>query len=143
MKVNEIITPDPKCISPDASLAEAAQQMKLLDVGMLPVCENDRLVGTITDRDITVRAVAKDLVPHDATVGQVMTREIVYCLEDENIKTAALLMEERQIRRLPVLNRDKRLVGILSLGDLAIRTGKEKLAGQVLERVSEPGQVLT
>ena len=106
---------------------------------MLPVCDGDRLVGVITDRDITVRSVAQGHDPKTARVQEVMTPEVIYCFDDEDVKEAAKKMEEKQVRRLPVLNREKRLVGIVSLGDLAVRTGKEKLAGEVLERVSEPG----
>ena len=139
MKVNEIITHDPEVIRPETALIEAAQKMKSLDIGMLPVCDGDRLVGVITDRDITVRGVAQGYDPKTARVQEVMTPEVIYCFDDEDVKEAAEKMEEKQVRRLPVLNREKRLVGIVSLGDLAVRTGKEKLAGEVLERVSEPG----
>ena len=139
MKVNEIITHDPEVIRPETALIEAAQKMKSLDIGMLPVCDGDRLVGVITDRDITVRGVAQGNDPKTARVQEVMTPEVIYCFDDEDVKEAAKKMEEKQVRRLPVLNREKRLVGIVSLGDLAVRTGKEKLAGEVLERVSEPG----
>jgi len=128
----------PQCVGPEAGLVEAARKMRSLDVGMLPVCENDRLIGSVTDRDITVRAIAEGFDPRATKVRAVMTPGIVYCFEDQDAKEAAQLMEEKQIRRLPVLNREKRLVGIISLGDLAVRTGREKLAGEVLERVSEP-----
>ena len=139
MKVNEIITHDPEVIRPETALIEAAQKMKSMDIGMLPVCDGDRLVGVITDRDITVRGVAQGYDPKTARVQEVMTPEVIYCFDDENVKDVAKKMEEKQVRRLPVLNREKRLVGIVSLGDLAVRTGKEKLAGEVLERVSKPG----
>ena len=139
MKVNEIITHDPQVIRPETDLIEAAQKMKSRDIGMLPVCDGDRLVGVITDRDITVRGVAQGCDPKTARVQEVMTPEVIYCFDDEDVKEAAKKMEEKQVRRLPVLNREKRLVGIVSLGDLAVRTGKEKLAGEVLERVSKPG----
>ena len=139
MKVNEIITHDPEVIHPETTLIEAAQKMKSMDIGMLPVCDGDRLVGVITDRDITVRGVAQGYDPKTARVQEVMTPEVIYCFDDEDVKDVAKKMEEEQVRRLPVLNREKRLVGIVSLGDLAVRTGKEKLAGEVLERVSEPG----
>jgi CBS domain-containing protein len=113
--------------------------MKELDVGMLPVCgDNDRLVGTLTDRDITIRAVAEGLDPRTALVRDVMTPSVVYCFEDEDVEEAARLMKDNQVRRLVVLNRDKRLVGIVSLGDLAVDTGDEHLAGSALEAVSEP-----
>ena len=139
MKVNEIITHDPEVIRPETALIEAAQKMKSLNIGMLPVCDGDRLVGVITDRDITVRGVAQGYDPKTARVQEVMTPEVIYCFDDEDVKDVAKKMEEKQVRRLPVLNREKRLVGIVSLGDLAVRTGKEKLAGEVLERVSAPG----
>ena len=139
MKVNEIITHDPEVIRPETALIEAAQKMKSRDIGMLPVCDGDRLVGVITDRDIAVRGVAQGYDPKTARVQEVMTPEVIYCFDDEDVKDVAKKMEEKQVRRLPVLNRENRLVGIVSLGDLAVRTGKEKLAGEVLERVSEPG----
>lgn len=138
MKISEILTPDPECVTPRTTLAQVAQKMKTLDVGMLPVCEDDRLIGTITDRDITVRAVAASYHPSTTTVREAMTREMVYCFDDEDIAEAALLMESRQVRRLPVINRDKRLVGIISLGDLAVRTHRERLVGEVLVGISEP-----
>jgi len=138
MKINEIITPKPQCISPNTTLAEAATDMKTLDVGILPICENDRLVGTITDRDITVRAVAEGYDPKTTKVEQVMSRGIICCFEDQDVEEAAETMEEGQIRRLPVLNRAERLVGIISLGDLAIRATEGDLAGRVLARVSAP-----
>jgi CBS domain-containing protein len=141
MKIAEVCTPNPQCISPDASLMDAAQKMRSLDIGMLPVCDNDRLAGAVTDRDITIRAVAEGLDPKTTPVRQVLTPEIYYCFENQSISEVAQMMEERQIRRLPVLNEGKRLVGIVSLGDLAVRTGKEKLVGEVLERVSEPAHV--
>ena len=139
MKVNEILTHDPEVIRPETALIEAAQKMKSMDIGMLPICDGDRLVGVITDRDITVRGVAQGHDPKTARVQEVMTPEIIYCFDDEDVKEAAKTMEKKQVRRLPVLNRGKRLVGIVSLGDLAVRTNKEKLAGEVLERVSKPG----
>jgi CBS domain-containing protein len=139
MKVNEIITHDPEVIRPETALIEAAQKMKSMDIGMLPVCDGDRLVGVVTDRDITVRGVAQGYDPKTARVQEVMTPEVIYCFDDEDVKDVAKKMEEKQVRRLPVLNREKRLVGIVSLGDLAVRTAKEKLAGEVLKRVSKPG----
>jgi CBS domain-containing protein len=138
MKVKDVMTPSVEVIHPDSSLQEAAERMKTLDVGPLPVCENDRLVGMITDRDITVRAVAQGFGGALGKVRDVMTPDIVYCFEDQDVQEAARLMQEHQIRRLVVLARDQRLVGIVSLGDLAVETGDEKLAGQTLEQVSEP-----
>src|SRR5262245_56067255 len=120
MKVFDVMTQGVECIRPEATLREAADKMKALDIGPLPVCENDRLVGMLTDRDITVRATAAGVPPGLGQVRDVMTPDIVYCFEDQDIVEAAQLMEQNQIRRLVVLNRDKRLVGIVSLGDLAV-----------------------
>ncbi|MFN0067723.1 MAG: CBS domain-containing protein [Limisphaerales bacterium] len=138
MNVKQAMTPQPQCIQPDAPLVEAARRMSALDVGMLPICEDDRLVGTLTDRDIVIRAVAKGVNPNTTPVREVMSPGIIYCFEDQSIEEAAEIMEVNQIRRLPVLGLDKHLVGIISLGDLAVRTNREELAGKVLERVSEP-----
>jgi CBS domain-containing protein len=138
MQLKDVMTREVEVIRPDATLHEAAEKMKTLDVGPLPVCDRDRLVGMITDRDITVRATAQGWVPGLTKVRDVMTQDVTYCFEDQDVEEAARLMEEKQIRRLVVLNRDKRLVGIVSLGDLAVRTGDEELAGEVLEEVSEP-----
>jgi CBS domain-containing protein len=138
MKISDIFTPNPECITPDTTLTAAAKKMKALDVGMLPICEHDRLVGTVTDRDITVRAIARGLDPNKTTVRAAMTAGIVYCFDEDDVEEAAQQMEQKQIRRLPVLSRDKRLVGIVSLGDLAVRTQRERMAGAILERVSGP-----
>ena len=114
-------------IHPDATLREAAQKMKTLDVGPVPVCDGERLQGMLTDRDITIRATAEGRDPNTTRVRDVMTPDMVYCFEDQDVREAARIMEERQIRRLVVLNRDKRLVGIVSLGDLATQTSDEEL----------------
>jgi len=140
MQLKEMMTPNVEVIHPDATLQEAAQKMKGLDVGPLPVCTGKRLEGMLTDRDITVRAVAEGRDPRTTKVQEVMTSEVVYAFEDQDITEAARLMEECQIRRVVVLNRDKQLVGIVSLGDLAVHTGDERQAGQTLERVSEPAE---
>ena len=136
MKIKDIITRDPVCISPEASLAEAARKMRILDVGLLLVNEQDRLVGAVTDRDITVRAVAEGLDPQTVKVRRVMTRGVVCCFEDRNLEDAAHLMEEQQVRRLPVLDQEKHLVGIVSISDLAARAHDPALASEVLESVS-------
>jgi CBS domain-containing protein len=113
--------------------------MRNLDIGALPVCgDNDRLVGIITDRDITIRATAGCCDPAGTCVSDVMTPGIIYVFEDQDVTEAAHLMEENQIRRLVVLNQDKRLVGIVSLGDLAVKAGDDELSGEALELVSEP-----
>jgi len=138
MQISEVMTRGAECIRPDATLQAAAERMKDLDVGALPVCDHDRLVGVLTDRDISVRAVAEGDSPWTARVSEVMTPGIIYCFEDQDVSEAAQLMKDKQVRRLPVLNRAKRLVGIVSLGDLAVETGNEHLVGDALEGISEP-----
>jgi CBS domain-containing protein len=143
MKVKDVMTKGAECVTPCTSLQEAASKMKTLDVGPLPVCEGDHLVGMLTDRDITVRAVAEGFGTYMGKVRDVMTPDVVYCFEDQDVQEAARLMQEHQVRRLVVLSRDQRLAGIVSLGDLAVETGGEKLAGETLERVSEPASPKT
>jgi CBS domain-containing protein len=140
MQLKDIMTHGVEVIHPDATLQQAAQQMRGLDVGPLPVCDGERLVGMLTDRDITVRATAEGRDPKTAKVQDVMTCEAIYAFEDQDVTEAARLMKEHQIRRLVVLNRDKQLVGIVSLGDLAVHTDNRRLAGEVVERVSEPAE---
>ncbi len=140
MKLRDVMTQRVRSISPDSTLKEAAEQMRSLDAGSLPVCEAGKLLGIITDRDITVRSTAGDLRPSEAQVRDAMTNDLVYCFEDEDVDRAAELMERRQIRRLPILDRNMQLVGIVSLGDLATRQHNHQLSGEVLEQVSQPGQ---
>ena len=139
MQVCEVMTPHVECIAPGASLLEAARKMKKLDVGPLPVCgDNDRLVGMLTDRDIVVRAIADDRDLEETKVQDIMTPHVEYCFDDQDVAHAARLMRDKQIRRLVVLNHDRRLVGILSLGDLAVEAGDDRLAGDALEGISQP-----
>src|SRR6266516_5225512 len=138
MQIKDVMTRGVETIRPDASLYEAAQRMRSLDVGPLPVVDDERLFGMLTDRDIVIRAIADGRDPMTTTVAEAMTADVIYCTEDQDVREAARLMEEHQIRRLIVVDRDHRLVGIVSLGDIAITTGDERLAGEALERVSEP-----
>ena len=138
MQLKEFINSRVETVQPGDTLQRAAEKMKELDVGSLPVCDGGQLVGMITDRDITIRATAGACDAKATPVGDVMTLGIVFCFEDQNVEDAARLMEDNQIRRLAVLNRDKRLVGIVSLGDLAVKAGDDHLSGEALERVSEP-----
>ncbi len=132
MKVSELMTRDVRIASPDETLRTAATAMVALGAGILPVGENGRLVGMITDRDIAVNGVALGKGP-DAKVGEVMTRDVKYCYADQDVEDVTENMAEIQVRRLPVLDRDKRLIGIISLGDIAqsevVRTAGEALAG--------------
>ena len=136
MKILEIMTSDPELIDPTASIRDAAQRMKNEDIGALPVGENDRLIGMVTDRDIALRAVAEDRSPSSTTVRDVMSEKIYYCFEDDDVEEAARCMAENQVRRLPILNRDKRLTGIVSLADIA--KTHEECEKTALEGVSEP-----
>jgi len=138
MKVSEVMTRGAECTRPEATLQEAADQMRKLDVGALPVCGNDKLVGMITDRDIAVRSVATGDNPMLGKVQDAMTPTVVYCYEDQDVSEAAEIMKDRQIRRLVVLNRDKRLAGIVSLGDLAVEARDDRMTGDALEAISEP-----
>ncbi|MCW2315269.1 CBS domain-containing protein [Rhodoblastus acidophilus] len=136
MQVQSCMSEDVLVCTPDHSIREAAQAMKDIDAGLLPVGENDRLVGMITDRDIAVRAVA-DGKSCDTPVREVMTTDVQYCFEDEELSDAAAKMGALQVRRLPVLDHDKRLVGIVSLGDIARLAGES--ATDALGRVADSG----
>ncbi len=114
--------------------------MDELNVGPLPVCDGDKLIGMVTDRDITVRATSAGRDPNTTSVREAMTADVVYAYEDQDVRDAARMMSEQQIRRLPVIDRDNRLVGIVSLGDIAAETGDDRLSGEVLEQVSEPAE---
>jgi CBS domain-containing protein len=140
MKLHEVMTPNVEVIHPNASVQEAAELMRSLDVGSLPVCDGRKIQGMITDRDIAIRAVADGREARQTPVREIMTPELVYCTEDEDVTAAAQLMHDHQIRRLPIINEQKELVGIVSLGDLAVETRDEKMAGQVLEGISEPAK---
>lgn len=131
------MTPHAQCVSPDTCLADAARQMRELDVGALPICDNDRLAGIVTDRDLAIRGVAEGCDPHATPVRAVMSPHLAYIFDDQEVEEAARLMEVKQIRRLPVLNRAKRLVGIISLGDIAVETGVA-LSGEALKEISQP-----
>jgi len=137
MKVREAMTADAQLVNPGQTIREAARLMADLDIGALPVGDSDRLVGVITDRDIAVRAVADGRGP-DARVDEVMSREVKYCFDDDDLDAVASNMGQIQVRRLPVVNRDKRLVGIVSLGDVAAFEEPNK-TGRALAGISTPG----
>lgn len=134
MKIAEVMTRNVELTDPDATLEQAAKAMAKEDVGFLPVGEHDRMIGMITDRDIAVRAVAKGHDPKKTKVRQVMTGRVFYCFEDEDADKAAECMSRERIRRLPVVNRGKRLVGVVSLGDIALKHNPAK-AGATLSEV--------
>ena len=136
MPVRDIMTRDVQLLSPRDSLMQAARRMRDDNIGSLPVAEGDRLVGYVTDRDLVVRGLAQGFAP-ETQVRDVMTDRVLYCFEDEDIEDAALNMAHNQVRRLPVLSRDKRLVGIVALGDLATKAN-DSSAEEALEGVSKP-----
>jgi len=137
MLVCEAMTTDVEIVHPRQSIREAAHLMAQLDIGVLPVADGDHLVGMITDRDIAVRAVASGALPQ-ARVGEFMTPEVKYCYADDDLDEVLDNMADLKVRRLPVLNDDKRLVGILSLSDAA-QDYRPKMAGQTLSRITRPG----
>jgi CBS domain-containing protein len=137
MKVTDAMTFDVQLCTPDDTLKDAAEAMMTLDVGLLPVVDGDRLVGMISDRDIATRGVAMGLGP-DAPVREVMTEDVKYCFADQDLEEVTRNMGDIQVRRLPVLNRDKRLVGIIALGDIA-RAGAGDGMGEALSQISQPG----
>lgn len=138
MKVSECMTREVKTIAPDLTIQEAARLMAELDLGALPVGEGDRLVGMITDRDIVVRAIGEGKGPKTA-IREVMTEDIKYCFEDEDIDQVARNMGDKQLRRLPVRNRNQKLVGIISLGDVAAGETDRETVGKALEGISRKG----
>jgi CBS domain-containing protein len=136
--VAEIMTTDVQVIGPQETLQLAAQLMDRLDVGSLPVCDGRRLLGMVTDRDITVRGTAAGLAPDEACVSDVMTSGTEWCTEDQDTEEVLRQMGETQLRRLPVINVDRELVGIISLGDLAVR--QPGPVDQAVREISEPSE---
>lgn len=139
MKVRDVMTRNVDVINPAAKLAEASRRMRDEDVGALPVGENDKLVGMVTDRDIVVRAVAAGKDPQSTSVRDAMSERLLYCFDDQSTEEVSANMGENQVRRLPVVNRDKRLVGIVALGDLSTRGASDE-AGEALGEISEPSR---
>lgn len=139
MHIRDVMTRDVRIESPEDTIQHAAARMAELDTGALPVAEDERLVGMITDRDIACRAVANGFDPRSTKVRDVMTSEVKYCYDDEDVTHIATNMAELQVRRLPVVNREKRLVGIVSLGDIATHAKSPKVSGDALRRISTPG----
>ncbi|MCK1422822.1 CBS domain-containing protein [Bradyrhizobium sp. 180] len=137
MRVSDAMTHDVQLCTPQDTIREAAEAMAALNVGLLPVTDDDRLVGMISDRDIATRGVAMGLGP-DAPVRDVMTADVKYCFEDQDIDEVTRNMADIQVRRLPVLNRDKRLVGIISLGDIAVCKPGDG-AAKALHGISQAG----
>jgi len=138
MHLKELMTSPVATVAPDTSLADAAKKMLALDIGLLPVTNGREIVGIVSDRDITIRAVAKGMDPKRTGVQEVMTKEVFTCPVGSDVQTACSLMEEKQVRRLLVVDADHSPVGIISLGDIALHLRREQ-AGGVLNKVSQPG----
>ncbi len=138
MRVADAMSRDVRVANPDQSLIDAAKMMAESDCGVLPVGENDRLVGMLTDRDIVVRAIAQGK-SGDTRIRDVMSPDVKYCFEEDDLDDVARNMGDLQMRRLPVVNRDKRLTGIVSLGDISITSGEAQPAGEALSSISAPG----
>ncbi len=139
MKVRELMTKNVESVTSDTDMVMIARKMKDLNVGSLPIVENDRLVGIITDRDITIRVVAEGKNPQTETVGAHLTPRPTTVTPDTDAAEAARLMAREQIRRLPVVEND-RLVGFLAIGDLAVEMERDRVVGDTLEKISEPSQ---
>lgn len=136
-KLTDLMSRDVKVMSPEMTIREAANEMRQGDFGMLPVGENDRMIGAITDRDIAIRAIAQGK-DGSTTVREVMSDGIFWVFEDESVEDAAKMMSQRQVRRLPVVDRNKRLVGIVALGDFAVETSEIRPAAEALSEISKP-----
>ena len=139
MKIREIMTPDAQCVGPEETLVDAAALMRQLDVGVLPVCNEGEVIGMITDRDIAIRAVAEARPPTTTRVREIMSPKTVSVFEDQDVDEVVQVMERHQIRRAPVMSRENRLVGIVSLGDIAV-DASASLSGEALKRVSQPAE---
>lgn len=135
MKVSEIMTTNVECLAPETGMQQLAIKMKTLDVGFIPICENDRLVGTVTDRDIVLRCIAEGRDINSCTAHDIMTKDVFWCFEDEDVKSVAKKMQEKDVRRMLILNREKRLVGVVSIGDIS--KVEEKVSGQTLHDIAE------
>jgi CBS domain-containing protein len=137
MNVKDVMTQKPEYLSPNTPLKKVAENMYRKDFGFVPIGENDRLIGVVTDRDIAIRGVAQGKNPENTPVREVMTTKVQYCYEDDDLKKAADYMCDQHVRRLVVLNKNKRLTGILSLGDIATKCTDEWLCDHILKSVSE------
>ncbi|EWY39404.1 hypothetical protein N825_06840 [Skermanella stibiiresistens SB22] len=138
MLIREIMTRDVEVVAPSDTIQRAAKLMDDLNVGVLPVCEGPKLVGLVTDRDITVRATSVGKSPSECKVAEVMTDDPRFCYEDDVVSDVSRLMGDMQIRRVPVLDNQDKLIGIVSLGDIATDTDRAQSIADTLGQVSEP-----
>ena len=136
MEVRQIMSSDVERIAPDTTLQEAAMRMKMRDVGFLPVCEGDRVLGTLTDRDIIIRGVTRGVDVRQTSASDVMSKDVFYCYVDEDVEAVAQAMSDKQVRRMIIMDRDERIVGIVSLGDIAKAGTDEEVSAETLRSVS-------
>lgn len=136
MQVQQIMQREIRLADANMTIRDAARSMRVDNIGALPVSENGRLIGMVTDRDIVVRAVAEERSPGDTSVREVMSQGLCYCFEDDDVDEAAVVMAKHQVRRLPVINREKQLVGVVALADLG--RSEEGAAQEALKGISEP-----
>jgi CBS domain-containing protein len=141
MKVRDVMSHHVQRISSSAMVSEAAEKMRIFNIGILPILEDNKIVGMLTDRDIVIRVVAAGLNPKITVIKDVYTPDAICCHEDEDIETVASIMEDNQVRRLLVLDHDDNVAGILSIGDLALKTNIDHLTDEILEKVCEPARV--
>lgn len=136
MQAKDLMSPNVECISPDTLITDASHRMKAMDVGFLPVCENDRLIGTLTDRDIVLRLVAEGKDVAGAKARDIMTPEVFWCYDDMSADDVCEYAAEKEIRRVLVLDRQKRLAGVISIGDMA-KIGEPRKAGEAIKEIAE------
>jgi CBS domain-containing protein len=137
MTIHDIMTDKVETADPSLPISKAAEKMRDLDIGFLPICENDKLIGTVTDRDIAIKSVAQGRDPRLAPVSEIMRPEVFFCYEDEDVHDVARSMQEKEVRRMVILTRDKRLAGVVSLGDIAKMFIEKELAGETLGQIAE------
>jgi len=137
MKISEIMSRNVECIESDTSIKDAAEKMRVLDVGFLPVCEAGRVIGTLTDRDITIRHVADGQNPYRVTAREILTPSVFYCFEDQDIEEVGRYMQQHEVRRVLIFDHTDQLVGIVSLGDISKAVGEQHLAGETLKEIAE------
>lgn len=138
MLLKDIMTPDVATVGPETNVREAAARMAERDIGSLPVCDGRKVLGQVTDRDITIKVIAEGMNPEQVMVADIMTSPVIWAYEDMSVDEAAELMQDHQIRRLIVIDHDKNLTGIVAVGDIAVRAS-DALVGETVEQISKPG----
>lgn len=138
--IKDVMTPEVVTLAPTAKAKEAAALMRSLNIGAIPICEGTHLMGMVTDRDLVLRVMAEGLNPEHEIIRTIMTSDVDYCYEDQTVEEAAQVMQDRQVRRLPIINRENELVGIVSLGDVAVKGTDRMTTATALEEISQPAE---